>query len=1259
MERVQLHTGLGLALAFALTAWPGAARTAGELEPETRDLLLRLDRTLAPSCAERTVVVVDGTRWVVDRCGARVAWDVHQEGTSVSASLASEGAAPPARLAPSLEPDLSGRTFVVTNVGDSGPGSLTEAILDANAARNGAGPDRIRFAIPGDGPHAIALLAPLPTITDPVVIEGNGTELDGSGLREPVPGLLIIAGGSTVRGLHLRDFPGDGIRLEGGAGSTLEGNVIGGGTKAISIVDSTGNRILGNRIMKSRERGIELADNGNLLQPAPTLDSVYFDRVDEGKTVEAKIEGTLTAAPRATYHVELFATDFELAQQGGASGDRLVAVADVTTGPDGFAGFVLRLRDGVRSRDRVTATATDAGGNTSEFSNAVDAPSQVISWNTGTGNWSLAGNWSPAQVPASGDTVVIAANGVNTTFTVILDADSTISGLTLGGGSGVQTLSIVVKTLTLNGASTVNAGGALSQSGGTIQGTGTLTIGGSYDWTGGLQSGTGTTTVNGTFHCAGIVAINGSRILNNATTLTWNPTSGAGFRTGTGSVINNSGTWDSQSDGVIVNFYGGAATFNNTGVLKKSAGAGTTTIQIPVTHSSGSIQAQSGTLKLDAGSTISAPLSASAAAAILQFGSGTHDLNAGTSVTGPGKVYIFTTGTVNVNSPLTVPVGTTLDFSAGTLGGTATLTINGTLSWSGGLMTGAGTTQVNAPWTSTGIVALNGGRILNNATTLSWSAASGQGFRTGTGSVINNSGTWDSQSDGVIVNFYGGSATFNNTGILKKSAGTGNSSISIPLIHTAGTVDAQSGTLLLDGGGTGSAAFAASGAAAILQFRSGTWDLNAGTTFSGPGTVSIFTSGTVSVNAAISTPAATSLSFTAGTLQGTGTLTANGPFLWNAGLMTGTGTMQVNGPFTCQGIVGIANGHILNTAGATTWNPTNGQGVRMGTGAVINNSGTWDASTDAVIVNFYGGVATFNNMGTGTFQKSAGTGTSAVNVTMTNAGTVNVGSGTLQLNTSSYTQTAGITKLTGGALTSTGVLLFQGGTLGGSGTVTAPVTVTNTASLAPGLSAGTLNLVGSYTQSGSAAYKVEIGGLTSGTQYDVANVSGTGATATLGGSLQISLINGFMPTTGNAFTVLTYPSKTGTFTIVPPAVPCLGWKVDYGDTALTLTAYPLPAEVLGFGAAANKDLVWDAPIASGASVTYDVLRGNLRNFPVGAGPGEVCLAPNITATTVPDPAVPAAGGGFWYVIREDVSGCGVGGYGSASSGAPRVSGTCP
>ena len=79
--------------------------------------------------------------------------------------------------------------FVVSKTDDSGPGSLRQAILDADA---GAGPSTITFAIKtGSAPFAINLASPLPPITVPVVLDGESqpgyagspiVEINGGGL---------------------------------------------------------------------------------------------------------------------------------------------------------------------------------------------------------------------------------------------------------------------------------------------------------------------------------------------------------------------------------------------------------------------------------------------------------------------------------------------------------------------------------------------------------------------------------------------------------------------------------------------------------------------------------------------------------------------------------------------------------------------------------------------------------------------------------------------------------------------------------------------------------------------------------------------------------------------------------------------------------------------------------------------------------------------------------------------------------------------
>jgi len=64
---------------------------------------------------------------------------------------------------------LAAATFTVTNAGDSGAGSLRQAILDANA---NIGNDTIVFNIPGTGVHTIVLASALPAITQPVTLDG-------------------------------------------------------------------------------------------------------------------------------------------------------------------------------------------------------------------------------------------------------------------------------------------------------------------------------------------------------------------------------------------------------------------------------------------------------------------------------------------------------------------------------------------------------------------------------------------------------------------------------------------------------------------------------------------------------------------------------------------------------------------------------------------------------------------------------------------------------------------------------------------------------------------------------------------------------------------------------------------------------------------------------------------------------------------------------------------------------------------------------
>lgn len=83
--------------------------------------------------------------------------------------------------------------------------------------------------------------------------------------------------------------------------------------------------------------------------------------------------------------------------------------------------------------------------------------------------------------------------------------------------------------------------------------------------------------------------------------------------------------------------------------------------------------------------------------------------------------------------------------------------------------------------------------------------------------------------------------------------------------------------------------------------------------------------------------------------------------------------------------------------------------------------------------------------------------------------------------------------------------------------------------LAPGSSPGVLDLTGAYQQGLDAALDVELGGTVAGSGYDQVNAGGA---ATLGGTLALSLIDGFTPAPCDTFDVLTAPSRSGTFATV-------------------------------------------------------------------------------------------------------------------------------
>lgn len=188
------------------------------------------------------------------------------------ASCTGSGAEP----AHSASPE-TGETIVVSSTRDSGPGTLRQALLDAEAS------DTITFdpaLFPPDAPTTIGVKSGLPHITQgALTIDGSdaGVILDGRELprADYISGLEISSDRNTIRGLQIVNFPGAGIGVGGpdntiggersiGAGPIGEGNLTSHDGNGIALWGSASrNVITGNLIGTSADGTEPLANRGH------------------------------------------------------------------------------------------------------------------------------------------------------------------------------------------------------------------------------------------------------------------------------------------------------------------------------------------------------------------------------------------------------------------------------------------------------------------------------------------------------------------------------------------------------------------------------------------------------------------------------------------------------------------------------------------------------------------------------------------------------------------------------------------------------------------------------------------------------------------------------------------------------------------------------------------------------------------------------------------------------------------------------------
>jgi len=801
---------------------------------------------------------------------------------------------------------------------------------------------------------------------------------------------------------------------------------------------------------------------------------------------------------------------------------------------------------------------------------------------------------------------IVTGGALTNTGTFAVNGTNTFNGGTacfLGSCSISSPLVVSGGNLVLNGTGAVNPS-SLSLSSGSLSGSQAVTVIGPFNWSGGNLGGIDqyhptsfTVTANGGLALSGSGKyLFGGTLVNTGSGL-W--TGGTLYGYNAALLTNSSaGTLDLQADGNVFWIGGGTPSMANAGLLRKSAGTGTGTITVPCGNS-GTVQANSGTLALTlTDSTGSFTITAGATLSL----NGTANLSPASGISGDGNVTVvggaltnqsafavngtntFSGGTACFlgNCRLTGPVlvssgnlvlnGTgqvnpsLLNLSSGSLSGSQAVTVTGPFNWSGGYLGGIDQFHpTSLTVTANGGLALSGsykyllGGTLVNAGSGLWTGGTVEIYNT---ALLTNSpaGTLDLQADGNAFHVVNGSPALANAGLLRKNAGTGTSTITVPC-GNSGTVQANSGTLALTlTDSTGSFTIAAG---AMLGLN-GTANLSPASGISGDGNVTViggaltnqgafavngtntFSGGTACFlgNCSLTSPVLVSggnlilngagpvnpisLNLSSGSLSGSQAVTVTGLFNWSGGSLGGIDqfhptslTVTANGGLALSGSAKyLFGGTLVNTASGL-W--TGGTLYGYNTALLTNTpAGTLDLQADGNAFYLWTGSPALANAGL--LRKSAGTGTSTITIPCGNSGTVQANSGTLAF-TGAFVQTAGRTILAGGgfAFGSTPMRLL-GGNLTGPGAIAG--SISNSAALDLGAAPGSLSISGNYTESSQAQLQLKLGGTTAGTTYDQLVIGGNAA---LAGTLSVSYGNGFTPAVGDVYTTLVCKARSGVF----------------------------------------------------------------------------------------------------------------------------------
>lgn len=189
-----------------------------------------------------------------------------------------------------------------------------------------------------------------------------------------------IGGGAAAARNIISANGGNGVAIQGvgQTGNRVQGNLISDNARGVEITgNASGNAVVANEIFANAALGIDLGTAGvtpndardgdsgaNDLQNFPVLASA----ISGSGSIE--ITGFLNSTATTDFRLEFFATP-TCDPSGNGEGERFLGSGPTTTDGGGNVSFTLTLAGAVAVGQFVTATATDPGDNTSEFSQCV------------------------------------------------------------------------------------------------------------------------------------------------------------------------------------------------------------------------------------------------------------------------------------------------------------------------------------------------------------------------------------------------------------------------------------------------------------------------------------------------------------------------------------------------------------------------------------------------------------------------------------------------------------------------------------------------------------------------------------------------------------------------------------------------------------------------------------------------------------------------------------------------------------------------